>query len=213
MRSDIRIPLALIVSVLAGTARAVPVSVTFEGTIGRHDVLPWPGPDFAIGQRFVGQYVFESTTPGNKSATEFGGIPPERTPYPGALLSFTATSGGTTLTSSGAIQNGILIDDNFERMDDYFVVLSSEESELYLDLRSTDTGLFTSQALPLTLPPASAFDKYAFFRVRIGPGSYAQGDIDRIEVVPEPVALGMIFLAAAPLLRRARRRVSRRDSL
>jgi hypothetical protein len=186
------------VMVLAGSARtySAPIAVTFDGTISSHFGDTWIQPGFAIGEHFVGQYVFESTTPGDPNATQFGGIPPGRTPYPGALLSFTATSRGLTLTSSGAIQNGILVDDNVANNDSYFVILNSSDSELYLDLRSSNLNLFTSQALPTVLPTVANFDVSAFFRIRTmgetGGFAWAQGNLDHIAVLPEPSIGGSV---------------------
>jgi hypothetical protein len=107
--------------------------------------------------------------------------------YPGALTSFTATSGGNTLTSSGSGCNGILIDNDLYGKDDYFVILDSQTSEVYLDLRSNDLSLFPSTALPSSLPALSSFPG-AFFRVRtMGAGggyAYAQGRLDSFSVGP-----------------------------
>jgi hypothetical protein len=193
------------------TTFADPITVIFEGTITTQLGNTWTQPGFAVGQRFVGVYVFESTTPGNPSATNFGGIPPDRMPYPGTLLSFTVTSGGNTLTSSGSLQNGILVD--WGLIDSYLVILNSFESELYIDLRSSNQSLFTSPALPTSLPPVAAFDQSAFFRARTiggeGGFAWAQGNIDRITVVPEPGTLvllgsGGFGLGAARWLRKRR---------
>ncbi len=192
-------------------AHADPIGVTIEGTISTHFGDTWIQPGFSAGSHFVGHYIFESTTPGNKFATNFGGIPPQRTPYPGALLSFTATSVANTLTSSGSTQNGILIDDNLNNRDDYFVVLSSPESELYIDLRSSNAGLFTSQSLPLTVPPVTSFNVSAFFRIATlgasGGFAYAQGNLDSIVVTPVPEPSTWVLLGGGALLVSFRRKL------
>jgi hypothetical protein len=196
-------------------SRAAPITVTFSGTIDSHTGT-WTETAFQIGDSFSGELVYESTTPGNPFATEFGGIPPERMPYPGAILSFTATSRGETFTSAGETQNGILVDNNLDARDNVFVVLTSSEdpSQLYLDLRSTDTSLFSSQALPNPFPDLEDFDNSAFFRLGLeGPWGglvFAQGDLDSLVTIPEPstallLAFGLTALAAG----RHRRAASR----
>lgn len=193
-------------SMFGSTAHAAPITVNFSGTIDSQFGDSWVEVGFNIGDTFTGQYTFESTTLGNQSVTNFGGVPPERMPYPGAILSFTATSNGNTLTSSGDQQNGILIDDNLYGKDNYFVVLSSNlGTELYIELRSTNTNLFASQDLPLSLPDISNFDNSAFFRVRTVGGTgglaWAQGNLDSIQLasVPLPATL-WLFLTGLGLI-------------
>ncbi|MCP4569922.1 MAG: hypothetical protein GY841_20270 [FCB group bacterium] len=198
---NLRIALFIAVSMFSTTVLATPITVSFNGTIDSQ----WGGSmseaGFNIGDAFTGQYTFESTTVGDPSVTNFGGVPPERMIYPNAILSFTATSLGNTLTSSGNQQNGILIDDNLYNRDDYFVVLSDNWGpEMYIDLRSSNTNLFNLQDLPSTLPHISHFDEYAFFRVRIigdnGNLIYAQGNLDSIQVSSVPLPATLWILAS-----------------
>lgn len=188
--------------IFSTSAFAVPITVNFSGTIGSH-INVWKQSGFNIGDRFTGQYVFESTTNGDRSITNIGGIPTQRMPYPDTILSFTVTSQGNTLTSTGDLQNFIGVDDDLYGRDQYFVVLSSIESELYIDLRSSNTNLFTSQDLPLTIPDVSNFDYSAFFRVRVG-GRYASGTIESIQVasasVPAPPVAWLFGFAVVALI-------------
>jgi hypothetical protein len=146
-------------------AYAFPITIDFDGYI-------YPGTDPALyknemGEYYFGQYTFESTTSGSQSVTNFGFLPKWRMVYPGAILSFWVNIDGNLYTCDGNGQNGIIIDHGNGTSDDYFVILTSGSGyeQLYIDLRSSNTDLFSKLDLPLLLPDISNFDRSTFFRL------------------------------------------------
>ncbi len=206
--------------------QASPVMVQFGGTINEHWADQWIEQGFGIGEAFTGQYTFDNATLADPNATQFGGTLPGIMFYPNALLSFTVTSGGKTLTSASEIHNGIIVWNDVPHgpsPDAYYVVLDSwpsGPSELYIHLTSTDPLTLTSNLLPSGAPDLGSFNLESFFRVRTlgatGGFAYAYGNLDFLTVqdvppapVPEPatfVLLGTGGVALGSLRRRYRTR-------
>jgi hypothetical protein len=212
MRSLAASALAL-VAFAAGPATAVPLTVSFEGTV---EFIPAElASVFTDGDLASGFFQIESTTADTVPANPDVGFYPGPTSWSFTFGSYTATSAGGTAQDYVRIDNdlvlGITIDlYSAEAFDVSGAAIGSfEPTRLGFSLNDANTTAFSSDALPTSLDLAD-FSQGGRASIRFDdPVSMTSATVTVVltsVTVPEPGALALLGLAGLGLAAaRARR--------
>jgi hypothetical protein len=216
-RCDVRLPLALLVSLLVATpAYAAPILYTFEGSVSlskfheTYDLHPEPAPtDIAT---FLDDYWFPGLTTGTFDITGtflYDSEAPQERPGLGGVNLVTAIVGGYVFTIGTDLgfhsdENGVSLDTSFPEVlnpvpnyffgEDAWARFSKsnggfESGEILLVSR----GFYFTEDTPEGLS-GDAYATWLGFR----------GPLTNIHQVPEPATVSLLLLVGLPLIGRRR---------